>query len=242
MAGDRLVERRPGHVLHVAKEKARVAAEIRRDLRQRPGDARQRLHRSPALADEIADGRARELDEIGRLDVRRDDPFRQSLMLRAGREIVGDAERRHARDAVHRAMVHLDVDGEASILQSFDEMVLPERAAAVERDGVQPSDQGPQLLHAAGLRQRLVADMVVEVQLVFDHPGRMVDAERRRLEATAIRRQEIESRRDMLAEAGEEIVLRRRRLEDRHACDMHRRLRRLHVKEERVEQGKAFHG
>ena len=122
------------------------------------------------------------------------------------------AERRHARDAVHRAVVHLDVDGEASLLQPFDESVLPQRAAAVERDRVQLRDQGPQLLHAAGLRQGGVADVVVEVQLVFDHPSRLVDAERRRLEATAIRRQEIEPRRRVLAEAGEEIVLRRLRL------------------------------
>jgi hypothetical protein len=41
---------------------------------------------------------------------------------------------------------------------------------------------------------------------------------------------------------GEEIVLRRLRLEDRHAGDMHRRLGRLRVEEERVEQGKSFHG
>src|SRR5208283_3039452 len=46
----------------------------------------------------------------------------------------------------------------------------------------------------------------------------------------------------MLAEASEEIVLLRRRLEDRHAGDMHRRLGRLHVEEERVNQGETFHG
>ena len=84
-------------------------------------------------------------------------------------------------------------------------------------------------------------DVVVEVQLVFDHPGRMVDAERRRLEATAIGRQEIESGRCVLAEVGEEIVPRRGRPEDRDARDMHGRLGRLHVAEERVDKGKTFH-
>ena len=102
--------------------------------------------------------------------------------------------------------------------------------------------QRAQFVHRAGLRQGGVADVIVEIHLVVDHPGRMVDAERRRLEATAIRGQEIESRRRMLAEAGEEIVLRRRRLEDRHARDVHRRLGRLHVEEERIEQGKTIHG
>src|SRR5208337_1713170 len=127
-------------------------------------------------------------------------------------------------------------------LQPFDEMVLPQRAAAVERDGVQLRDQGPQFLHPAGLRQSFVTDVVVEVQLVLDHPGRMIDAERRRLEPTAIRRQKIESGRRVFVEAGEETVLRRRRLEDRHAADMHGRLGRLHIEEERIDKGKTFHG
>ena len=127
-------------------------------------------------------------------------------MLRAGREIVGDAERRHAREPVHRAVMNLDVDGKASVLQPFDEMVLPQRAAAIERNSVQSPDQSPQLLHSARLRQGGVADMIVEVQIVLDHPGRMVDAERCQLEASARRRQEIESGRHVLAEAGEEII------------------------------------
>src|SRR5271157_114430 len=163
MAGDRRIERRPGHVLHVAIEKARVATEMRRNLRQRPDYAWQRLHRPPALADEIANGRARELDEINGLDLRWDDPLRQVLNLRAGRKVEGDAEGRHAGDAVHGAVVNLDVNGEASVPQPFNQMVLPERAAAVERDGVQLGDQGPKLLHAARLRQGFVTDVVVEV-------------------------------------------------------------------------------
>ena len=157
-------------------------------------------------------------------------------MLSARREIVGDAERRHTREPVHRAVVNLDVDGERVPLEPFDEMVLPQRAAAVERNGVQSSDQGPQFLHAAGLGQRLVTDVVVEVQLVFEHPHRVVDAERRRLEPAAIGRQQFKSRRHMLAETRKEIVPRRRRLEDRHAGDMHGRLGRLRVEEERVEK------
>src|SRR5271165_1059434 len=242
MTGNRRIERRPGHILHVAVEKARVATKMRRNLGQRPDDARQRLYRPPALPDEIADGRARELDEIGRLDVRWDDHFRQVFMLRAGRKIISDAERRHAGDPVHRAVMNLDVDGEGAALEPLDERVLPQRPTAVERDGVQLRDQRPQLLHATGLRQGGVTDVVVEVDLVFDDPGRMVDAERRGLEAAAIRGEEIESGRHMLAEAGEEIVPRRGGLKDRHAGDMHGRLGRLHVEEERVEQGETFHG
>ena len=66
------------------------------------------------------------------------------------------------------AMVHLDVDGEASVLQSFEEMVLPLRPTAIKRDGVQLRDQRPQFLHAAGFRRGGVTDAVVEVDLVFD--------------------------------------------------------------------------
>ena len=83
-------------------------------------------------------------------------------------------------------MVHFDVDGETSVLQPFDEVVLPQRAAAVERNGMKPRDQGPQFVHAAGLRQGGMANVIVEIQFVLDHPGGMVDAEWRRLKATAI--------------------------------------------------------
>src|SRR5436305_3180008 len=62
-----------------------------------------------------------------------------------------------------RAVMHLDIDRKGVVLESFDEVVLPKRAAAVERNGVQPGDQGPQLLHAPGLRQGLVGDVVVEI-------------------------------------------------------------------------------
>jgi hypothetical protein len=39
-------------------------------------------------------------------------------------------------------VVHLDVDRERAALEPFDEMVLPQRAAAIERDGVQLRDLG----------------------------------------------------------------------------------------------------
>ena len=41
--------------------------------------------------------------------------------------------------------------------------------------------------------------------------------------------------------SGRRDYLGRRQLEDRHARDMHRRLGRLHVEEECIEQGKTFH-
>ena len=213
-----------------------------RGLRQRPGGAGQRLDGAPALANEIADRSARQLDEVGWLDVGRNGSTQRALVFRLRRKIVGDAERRHAGDAIHGGVMHLDVDGESVALQSFDEMVLPQGARMVERNGVKLRHQIAQLRHRSGLRQRGMANVIVEVQFVVDHPGRMIDAERRRFQPAAVGRQEIEPRRRMVAKAGEETVLKRRRLEDRHAPDLHRRLGRLHIEEEGVERGETIHG
>src|SRR5208337_4406713 len=165
-----------------------------------------------------------------------------ALVFHAGLEIEENAECRHAGEAIHPAVMHLGVDGEAAVLEPLDEVVFPQRATAVERNGVQLRDQGPQLGHAAGLRQRMAADVPVEVELVVDDPDGVAEPERGRLEAAAIGRQDIEPRPRMLAKALEQILLAAGRLEGRHAPDMHRRLRRLQIEEGCVEHGKAFHG
>jgi hypothetical protein len=81
---------------------------------------------------------------------------------------------------VHVAMMKLKVDGEATVFQTLDQIVLPERAGVIERDRVQPRDQRPQLVHRAGLRQRSTADVIVEVEIVVIHPRGMIEAERRK--------------------------------------------------------------
>src|SRR5271165_600929 len=139
-------------------------------------------------------------------------------------------------------MMHLDVNGKAAVLEALDEVVLPQRALSIEGDRMKLPDKGAQLRHAAGLRQRLMADVVVEVDLVLDNPDRMIEPERRGLEPAAVGRQEIKPRRGVGAKAREQVVARPLRLEDRQARDVHRRLGCLHVEEERVERGQAFHG
>ena len=82
-AGDRFIERRARHVLHVVVEKARVPGEMRGSLDQRPGDAGQRRGRAPAVANEVADRGAGQFDGVGRLDVGIDDRLWQGLSCSA---------------------------------------------------------------------------------------------------------------------------------------------------------------
>ena len=77
---------------------------------------------------------------------------------------------------VHVAMMKLEVDGEPTVFQALDQMVLPERAGVIERDRVQPRDQRPQLFHPAGLRQRSTVDVIVEIEMVVIHPCGMIEA------------------------------------------------------------------
>ena len=49
---------------------------------------------------------------------------------------------------IHVAMMKLEVDGEPTVFQALDQIVLPERAGVIERDRVQPRDQRPQLFRS----------------------------------------------------------------------------------------------
>jgi hypothetical protein len=62
--------------------------------------------------------------------------------------------------------------------QPGDQVELPQRAAAVERAGVQPADLFGQLRVRAGARQGDLADVVLDVEVTVVDPVGLVQAER----------------------------------------------------------------
>ena len=76
----------------------------------------------------------------------------------------------HGLGAVDGAVVGLQVHGELPVLQSLDQVQLPQRPRPVQQGAVQPRYQGEQFPVAARRRQRRVADVVVHVQLLVPLP------------------------------------------------------------------------
>ena len=74
-------------------------------------------------------------------------------------------------DAVHQGVVDLGVDREPVALQPLDEVALPQRPVVGQLGGVQPAHQRQQLADPAGLGQRGVPHVVLEVHLVVGDPG-----------------------------------------------------------------------
>ena len=102
-------------------------------------------------------------------------------------------------------MMHLYVDCEGVVLQAFDQIIFPQRAGAIERLFVQPRDEFSQLGQAPRLRQRDMANVVVEIDIAADDPGGMVEAEGRRRQPAKIGRQQIEAIGGMLAKRSEQV-------------------------------------
>ena len=68
--------------------------------------------------------------------------------------------------------MHLAVEGEAVSFQPLDQVHLPQRAVQVELVAVQARDEDSQLALAARMRQRGVAHVVLEIDIVnFAHQG-----------------------------------------------------------------------
>jgi hypothetical protein len=80
--------------------------------------------------------------------------------------------------------------------------------------------------------------VVVEVEVAVVHPDRTGERERRKAQALAIARDEVQLGRDR----AEDRVLRRRgALEDAHGADMHVAHRVLHVQERGIERAHGLH-
>ena len=68
--------------------------------------------------------------------------------------------------------MHLGVEGKTVVLQALDNVAFPQRAGKIQRVGMQPGYQDAKFPFTAGARQRRVSNVVVEIQLLVDLPGR----------------------------------------------------------------------
>ena len=72
----------------------------------------------------------------------------------------------HRRDAVDQGVVELGVHRDPAVAQPLDQVPLPQRPLGGQAGRVQPRAELEQLADAAGLRQRAVAHVVLDVELV----------------------------------------------------------------------------
>ncbi len=76
----------------------------------------------------------------------------------------------HRRDAVDEGVVELGVHRDPAVAQALDQVPLPQRALGGEAGRVQSRAQLEQLADPTGLRQRAVAHVVLDVELVVLAP------------------------------------------------------------------------
>ncbi len=161
-------------------------------------------------------------------------PDRRRVALR---RVVGEVQQTDARHSVGQRVVQLAVHGEAPAVQALDQVDLPERPVEIHRVGVQARDEHAELALAAGIGQRRVPQVVVEVHLLEflevrqrpaqSHAAQSVIERRRRHRETA------QVLVDLPREATRRIGRRQERLQSR---DVHRRLAGFHEHEAQVEQ------
>jgi hypothetical protein len=97
----------------------------------------------------------------------------------------------HRGHAVDQGVVHLAVDPDPAVAQALDDVHLPQRPLEGQPGAVQPAAQLEQLTDPAGLGQRAVPDVVLDVELLVlgpeplpgrrDRPVRPLAEQRRRV-------------------------------------------------------------
>jgi len=121
-------------------------------------------------------------------------------------------------DAVDRRVMGLGQEREAVALEALYEPHLPERLGAVELLREHPGGKPLQLLLAAGIGQRRVADVVGEVEVDVVGPERPAGLQWRHHQPLAEARHLVELAAHVLHQID---VARRRPLEDQDAADVH---------------------
>src|SRR3546814_2568451 len=71
------------------------------------------------------------------------------------------------------AVMNLEEEREAPIVQTFDQRDFPRRPLQVERMRVQARDQHTEFALAARIRQRGVAQVIVDIDVLRFFPGRL---------------------------------------------------------------------
>ena len=107
------------------------------------------------------------------------------------REVVQCIDEDLAAGAIEQCVVQLAVDRETAarqaghVVEALDDPRLPQRAAEIQRPGVQPRDLDAQLAPVPGRGQRDVAHVELEVEVLVDDPVRAVYAARHLLQSCA---------------------------------------------------------
>ena len=164
-------------------------------------------------------------------------------------EIVQRAHELHAGGAVDRRVVDLQEHREAArrqplhVVQPLDDVGLPQRPRTVESARVQAGDLDAELAPVAGLGQRDVSHVELDVGVVGIDPERVVQIERHHGEAAREHRGAV----DALAEGAQHILEAhqavgcRGRIVDEHRPDVHRGVVHLAVEEHRVLTAELLH-
>ena len=95
-----------------------------------------------------------------------------------GRLVEQQADDLAAGDAVDDGVMNLGVDGDVAGFEAGDDVHLPQRPRPVERARMQPGHLRRQLPIVARRRERQVAHVELEVEVLVLHPVREVQAER----------------------------------------------------------------
>ena len=205
MRADRHVERRVGRGVEPAQA---TSADALDRLAAACSDVPGWRRRAPGRR-----RRERQLDEAAH--AARGELDRARLRLRHPRLALVRHRRRHrleveqhgrevdAGDAVDERVMGLGDQREAPVLEPLHEPQLPQRLRAVEPLGVDPGGERAQLLLAAGLRQRGVAQVVLEVEVRVVDPQRPAGLERRERELLAVARDQVQAAADVVGEVVE---------------------------------------
>ena len=136
--------------------------------------------------------------------------------------------------------MHLEEDRTSVVLESFEDVELPQRLAAVQRTRQDPSHHTLQLEPAARLRDRRSPEVEVQVEPIVVDPERPGETGGQAEDPLPQARCQVEARRgdasDILVREGTVLA----RGEHGHARDVHVHGGALEIEEARVEAGEAF--
>ena len=145
------------------------------------------------------------------------------------------------RRPVGQHVVDLVDDRDAVVGQPLGDVHLPQRSIAIQRRAGDLTDQLVQLAASTGRGHPDLADVVVEVDVVVDHPHRVMQLQRDVDELIAKRRHRLQSRIRDLAEHIEAVSADLRHIEDADLERVHVDFGRLGVQHQRVHAVESFH-
>ena len=129
----------------------------------------------------------------------------------------------HRGDAVHQRVVHLGVHRDAPVTQPLDQVHLPQRPLQGQPGAVQPAAQLEQLADPAGLRERAVPEVVLQVEVLVLGPEPLAGRGHRAVRALEEQRSRLLVGQHLLVEVLDEVPSRPLGLvEQLEAADVHR--------------------